>query len=102
MKVTHLHGIGSLLGLAVIGLAGSLAPLEAWSQQKYSLSYTAPPAASRYTEEHVIDVGDVPGHQVRAFDRFSRIRGTIRTTAERIVGAPALSAQFAGEYWFEE
>ena len=184
MKVTRFRHIGGLLGSLVIGLAGSLAALEAWSQQKYSLSYTAPAAASRYTEEHLIDVGDVPGHQVRVFElhyddsmtgvafagvkgketwtrgtsdftngngvasnynvrvmedgskifsrqlvlaqagtnaegakvlkfsavetliggtgRFSRIRGTIRTAAERVVGAPALSAQFTGEYWFEE
>jgi hypothetical protein len=34
--------------------------------------------------------------------RFSRIRGTIRGTGERVVGAPALAAQFTGEYWFEE
>jgi hypothetical protein len=34
--------------------------------------------------------------------KFSKIRGTIRTSAERIVGAPALAGQFTGEYWFEE
>lgn len=184
MKVSRFQDVGSLLGLLVIGLAGSLAPPQALAQQKYSVSYTAPPAASRYTEEHAIDVGDIPGHQVRVFElhyddsmtgvafagvkgketwtrgtsdfingngvannynvrvmedgsriiskqsvlaqagtnaegakvlkfsavetllggtgKFSRIRGTIRTTAERVVGAPALSAQFTGEYWFEE
>jgi hypothetical protein len=184
MKVTRSQEIGRLLGFAVIGLAGSLAAPEAWSQQKYSVSYTVPAAASRYTEEHVIDVGDVPGHQVRVFElryddsmtglafagvksketwtrgtsdfingngiannynvrvmedgskiygrlsvvaqagtnaegakvlkfsavetlvggtgKFSRIRGTIRTTAERVVGATALSSQYTGEYWFDE
>lgn len=148
------------------------------------MSYTVPAAANRYTEEHVVDVGDVPGHQVRVFEiqqdasitgaafagvkgketwtrgtsdfingngpannynvrvmedgskifgrlsvvaqagtnaegakvlkfssvetllggtgKFSRIRGTIRGTAERVVGATALSAQYTGEYWFEE
>lgn len=60
--------IGCLLGLLVIGFAGSFAASDAWSQQKQSVSYSIPPGAARYTQEHVIDVGDVPGHQVRVFE----------------------------------
>jgi hypothetical protein len=64
MRPRRFYNIGSILGFIVIGLA---AP-QAWSQQKYSVSYSVSSAASRYTEEHVIDVGDIPGHQVRVFE----------------------------------
>ena len=35
------------------------------AQQKFKFSYAQPPGISKYTEQHVIDVGDVPGHQIR-------------------------------------
>jgi hypothetical protein len=60
--------IGCLLGLLVIGFAGSFATSDAWSQQKQSVSFSVPAGAARYTQEHLIDVGDVPGHQVRVFE----------------------------------
>ena len=58
-----------LLGVMAVGLGGSfIATSEAWSQQKQSVSYSIPSGAARYTQEHLIDVGDVPGHQVRVFE----------------------------------
>jgi hypothetical protein len=40
---------------------------EAWAQQRQQFSFTAPLGTSKYEEQHVIDVGDVPGHQVRVY-----------------------------------
>ena len=63
------RNIGSLLCILIIGLGGGLtAAPDAWSQQKQSVSYSIPPGAARYTQEHLIDVGDVPSHQVRVFE----------------------------------
>ena len=176
--------IKSLLAVLVVSIGGCLTLTEAWSQQKTALSYTVPAGATKYTQEHIIEVGDVPGHQVRVFElhyddtltgvayggvkgkeswirgisdytngngvannhvvhiledgsriysrasvlaqagtnadgakvlkfasvetllggtgRFSRIRGVLRATSERVVGASAAGSQVTGEYWFEE
>lgn len=37
----------------------------AWSQQKYPIRINSDGQSSKYTQQHKIDVGDVPGHQVR-------------------------------------
>ena len=55
----------------IIGLGGALTIVSgAWSQQKQpvSVAFSAPPGAATYTQEHLIDVGDVPGHMVRVFE----------------------------------
>jgi hypothetical protein len=48
-------------------LAVSLA-MPAAAQQKQSISVNKTTADSRYTQEHIIDAGDVPGHQVRVYE----------------------------------
>jgi hypothetical protein len=54
---------GALLvcGLFVAASAG-------WAQQKHTVSYSKSARDSQYTQEHTIDVGDVPGHKVRIFE----------------------------------
>jgi hypothetical protein len=39
----------------------------AWAQQKKTIP-DGPPPTSKYVQEHAIDVGDVPGHQVRVYE----------------------------------
>ena len=51
--------IAAALSLAIIPLASA--------QQRQQFSFTNPPGVSKYEEQHVIDLGDVPGHQVRVF-----------------------------------
>lgn len=54
---------------AVIAIAGPFAALtatDACAQQKYSLS-RAPSSTSSYPRQQALDVGDVPGHQVRVY-----------------------------------
>lgn len=40
----------------------------AWAQEKHNIAYSLPTEASRFTQQHTIDVGDIPGHQVRIFE----------------------------------
>ena len=50
-----------------IGFA-SIGASEGWAQQKTKLSYQRPPDMSDYTKQYRIDVGDVPGHQIRIYE----------------------------------
>ena len=49
-------------GLTLCGIS------EAWAQQKQKISYKLPAELSKFTQQHVLDVGDVPGHQVRIYE----------------------------------
>ena len=53
-------------GVAIAAF-GVLSPPDAWAQEKQKYSFKAPPGVSKYEEQHAIDVGDVPGHQLRVF-----------------------------------
>jgi hypothetical protein len=55
--------IAAALSLAIIPLASA--------QQRQQFSFTPPPGTSKFEEQHAIDVGDVPGHQVRVFSLHS-------------------------------
>ena len=57
------------LAAALLGAAlATLAVLPVSAQERCKLSWEIPPANSTYTQQYVIDVGDVPGHQVRIFE----------------------------------
>jgi hypothetical protein len=45
-----------------------LAPSEGWSQDKYKIKVDVSAAQTKYTYQHVLDVGDMPGHQVRMYE----------------------------------
>ncbi len=51
-----------LLGLAAAPTG------DARAERRIQLAFNVEPADSRYTQQHVIDVGDVPGHQLRLFE----------------------------------
>ena len=51
-------------GLALVAFSMS----NASAAEKCKMSGSTPAANSTYTQQHVIDVGDVPGHQVRIFE----------------------------------
>jgi hypothetical protein len=51
--------IAAALSLVIIPLASA--------QQRQQFLFTPPPGASKLEEQHIIDVGDVPGHQVRVY-----------------------------------
>ena len=50
---------------AVVFVAVLLVVDVAWAQQKYGISTTSDGQTSKYIQQHKIDVGDVPGHQIR-------------------------------------
>jgi hypothetical protein len=61
------------LALLCVSLAFSTG--EAIAQQKQQVSYRTPPENIKITQQHVIDVGDVPGHQVRVFEQHRTYPG---------------------------
>jgi hypothetical protein len=58
----------TLTTMALLCLAVSVPAGNAVAQQKQQVSFKAPPENSKYTQQHVIDVGDAPGHQVRVYE----------------------------------
>jgi hypothetical protein len=45
---------------------------EALAQQKHKYFFKPPPGTTRFTQTHLMDVGDVPGHQVRIAEVTSK------------------------------
>lgn len=68
MKTLALRGMCVLtviaLGAALILFGSS----DGWAQEKRKVSYKLPVETSEYTRQHVFDVGDVAGHQIRIFE----------------------------------
>ena len=54
------------IGIATILVI--LFPVTGWGQEKHRYDQSGPPQSSRYVQQHVIDVGDVPGHQIRILE----------------------------------
>ena len=52
-----------IVPVLAIGLA-----MPAAAQEKQTFSISKGTGDTRYTQEHMIDVGDVPGHQVRIYE----------------------------------
>ena len=70
------------LGITItIGMA--LTAPVAVAQQKHHVSYDTPATQTTYTQQHIIDVGDIPGHQARLFE----IRRTYGNDAPLINGS---------------
>jgi hypothetical protein len=51
--------------IAGVLVALSLASLDAHAQEKIKYSFGGKAASTKYVQQHSIDVGDVPGHQLR-------------------------------------
>ena len=62
--------------LAAVAFAAALLVVDvAWAQQKFPINTTSEGVKSSYVQQHVIDVGDVSGHQVRIFE-VHRVRSS--------------------------
>ena len=57
-----------LASMAPLCLAVALPTSNASAQQKQKVSYKASAPNTKYTQQLTLDVGDVPGHQVRVFE----------------------------------
>jgi hypothetical protein len=75
--------------LGLLGLALALPTGRAVAQEKQHVSFKSPAEGAKYTQQSVIDVGDVPGHQVRVFE----IHRTFPTNP------PVISGLKLGEAW---
>jgi len=51
-----------------VGLVSLLFPALVVAQQKYQYSHATPPQSSRYVQQHIIDVDDMAGHQIRILE----------------------------------
>lgn len=60
-----------MLSVATSGLIGLCATGIAAAQEKQRVSFKVPAENAKYTQQLFIDVGDVPGHQVRVFERHN-------------------------------
>jgi hypothetical protein len=61
--ITFKQAIATLMFAAIALPTGG-----AIAQQKQHVSYKSPAENAKYTQQTIIDVGDVPGHQVRLFE----------------------------------
>ena len=73
------------ISVLYIGLAALLFLFSglAVAQQKYAYKHSTTPQSSRYVQQHKIDVGDIPGHQVRIYEivnKYTRGHPIIRGT----------------------
>jgi hypothetical protein len=59
-----------IASLAMVLTTSAFSPLSA--QERCRMSWEIQPADASYTQQHAIDVGDVPGHQVRIFEVHRR------------------------------
>ena len=65
MKSSVLRFLLVLMASVSVGLLGTLG---AGAQEKKKLSYRVSAENTKYTQQHTIDVGDVPGHQIRIYE----------------------------------
>jgi hypothetical protein len=56
--------------MTVVSLTFGLATDSAVAQQMQRVSYKVTAENSKYTQQQFIDVGDMPGHQVRSFEIY--------------------------------
>jgi hypothetical protein len=74
MNVLNLRQVRMSGAVGLLAAAAMLAAPAAMAQQKQKVSFDVPAASTKYTQQHTVDVGDVPGHQVRVFE-IQRIYG---------------------------
>lgn len=62
--------LGTYVVAVLLGVSAFATSSEGWSQQKFPLKETD--SEGGYVQEHPIDAGDIPGHQVRTYQlKFS-------------------------------
>ena len=84
MERTARITVAMIAGILTIGLVVN--PTSA--QEKHKYSFVAPPGVSTYTQQHEIEVGDVPGHKVRIYE----IRAKFTDEAPRYAGVKVVEA----------
>jgi len=69
-------------------LAASCSP-SIWAQQKYPITMSGEGAKGSYVQQHIIDVDDAPGHQLRVYEihRTYSVEKPLLIDGERVVEA---------------
>jgi hypothetical protein len=72
-----IHRLRSFAGaiLLLVSALFILHPGEASAQQKHKYFFKPPPGTTKFAQTHLMDVGDVPGHQVRIAEVQSKFPG---------------------------
>jgi hypothetical protein len=84
-----------LRGVLVVGLSVvAVDRTDGWAQQKQTITYKAPAAISKYTKQHVLDVLDAPGHQIRVYELHRNFKDAPGPSA-----APVYDGVRAVEEW---
>jgi hypothetical protein len=65
MNRRRMINIATLTAVGTILMLGNVV-----AQQKQHASFKSLVANSKYTQQHVVDVGDAPGHQLRVFEIY--------------------------------
>lgn len=68
MKILKFRTTGIRSAVAVAATLALCAAPGALAQQTQTLKFTAPTANTKYTQQHVINAGDAPSHEVRIFE----------------------------------
>ena len=64
-----------VITLSMVLCVAMAAAANAVAQEKHKYFFKPPPGTTRYTETHLMDVGDVPGHQVRLAEIQTKYTG---------------------------
>lgn len=75
------------VAIAVVVVFG-LATGQGSAQEKHTYSFVTPPGVGTYTQQHEIEVGDVPGHKVRIYE----IRSKFGDEAPRYAGVKVVES----------
>ncbi|HEX9183833.1 MAG TPA: hypothetical protein VF876_11285, partial [Burkholderiales bacterium] len=70
----HICGVARLLAVLVAAWLGA-ASGEALAQEKHKYSFKTPPGSTKFGQTQVLEVGDVPGHQMRITELLSKYPG---------------------------
>src|SRR5437016_5373628 len=54
--------------VALLGFAMAIAPSEVGAQQKQRVSFKVDAANASFPQQHVIEIGDIPGHKLRVYE----------------------------------
>jgi hypothetical protein len=84
----HTYRIGSFTVAVVTLFFAGLAS----AQQKYPYNHSTAPQSSRYVQQHIIDVGDIPGHQVRILE----VQRTYTTDNPVVMGTKVVESRTRG------
>jgi hypothetical protein len=74
--------------------------------QRQKISFRSPATNTQYTQQHVLDVGDEPGHQVRIFEIHRTYPATLVASANQGspqagAGGPVFNGVRATEQWVQ-